>query len=114
MTDEEIKFLDDNAVVTKTADEVTVSLSTALWAAGENASPVVCFTERHISQWLELRGNKSGEALVRATFRNNEDANRNKTWKFSLASKKKPAKVPPAKPTKTKKTGKAKQTTNEG
>lgn len=113
MTDEEIKFLDDNAVVTKTAEGVSVHLHTPLFR-GFSHGPKIFLTQAHVTEWLEGKGHKNLVSLNSATFRNHEEANRNKTWNFSLAKKTKPAKVTPAKPTKTKKTGKAKQTTNEG
>ena len=113
MTEEETKFLDDNAVVTKEGDVLSVRLCVPMYA-GRFKDTRRNYDPQMVTEWLKRKGHKITSTPRGPVFRNYEEAHRDITWSFSLARKAKPAKVPPAKPTKTKKTGKAKQTTNEG
>ena len=113
MTDEQIKFLDDNAVITEKGESLSVNLCVPLYA-GRFKDTKRSYETYMIAEWVRDKGHKIAPGSRGPSFRNFEEANRDVTWNFSLAKKAKPAKVAPVKSTKTKKSNKTKQTTNEG
>ena len=113
MTDEEIKFLEDNAVITEKGEVLSVSLCVPLYA-GRFKDTKRSYETRMVSEWVVNKGHKIVSGSRGPSFRNFEEANRDVTWNFSLAKKTNPAKVAPVKSIKTKKVHKTKQTTNEG